>query len=413
MIIKDIFLQLRLGQSYYLFFHKKRTMYQTTFKTIIVLLFTTLLMLTSCKNKTPNTTTKVDAEVENPVTLEQKIGQMLMIGFRGLELTEENHIKKDVEELQIGGVVLYNMDVQTGDDTNRNIQSPEQLKKLISDLQALSQVPLLISIDQEGGRVNRLREKYGFPKPAVSAQYLGELDNLDSTAYWTTQTAMVLKDLGINFNYAPVVDVNVNPKSPAIGNIERSYSANPDLVAKHAEKVIEVYRKHGIISSIKHFPGHGSAMNDSHKGVTDVTKTWSNIELTPYKKLIAKDKCDVIMTAHVFNEKLDPDYPATLSKKVMTDLLRKQLKWDGVIISDDMHMGAIEKHYGLETAIEKAINAGVDIVMFSNNAPDFYDAEAASKAVALIKKLVKTGKITEARIDKAYQRIMAMKANIP
>ena len=373
-----------------------------------------LIFLYSCNNKEQPTTQNNQEEqkqVETP-SLDHKIGQMLMIGFRGLELSDSNHIKKDIADLQIGGVVLYNYDLRSGGKIPRNIASPTQLKQLNADLQALSETPLLISIDQEGGKVSRLKAEYGFSQPAVSAQYLGKIDNLDSTTYWANHTAQVLKELGINFNYAPVVDLNVNPKSPAIGKIERSYSADPDKVTKHAGNVIEVFRENGIISSIKHFPGHGSAMNDSHKGITDVTKTWSAIELNPYKQLIQQKKCDVIMTAHVFNAQLDSLYPATLSKKVMTDLLRKQLQWDGVIISDDMHMGAISKHYGLEIALEKAINAGVDIVMFSNNSPDFYDAEATSKAVRLIKKLIKEGKISEERIDEAYERIVRLKEGL-
>jgi beta-N-acetylhexosaminidase len=367
-------------------------------------------VLISCEDKTETVENVVQTEKSEP-TLEQKIGQMLMIGFRGTELTTDNHIYSDIKKWHIGGVVLYDFDQFSNGKVTRNVKSPTQVKKLNKDLQALSETPLLISIDQEGGRVNRLKPVYGFPPITASAQHLGDLDNLDSTKYWTKQTAELLKEMGINFNYAPVLDLNVNPKSPAIGNLERSYSAKPETVTKHAKAVLEIYKEYQIIGSLKHFPGHGSAASDSHLGMTDVSKTWIEKELIPYKNLIEDNVVEVIMTAHVYNENLDT-LPATLSKKIMTDILREQLGWKGIIISDDMHMGAIEKHFGLEVAIEKAINAGVDIIMFSNNSKDFYDAKATEKAVGIIKKLVQEGKITEAQIDASYQKIMELKASL-
>ncbi len=354
---------------------------------------------------------KITVSSRTMPTLDEKIGQMLMIGFRGTDLTGNNHIVNDIKNLHIGGVVLYDFDLFSNGKIARNIASPTQVQLLCKELQTLHTTKLLISIDQEGGRVNRLKTTYGFPKVGVSAQYLGTLNNLDSTRYYANLTANLLKDLGINFNYAPVVDLNINPKSPAIGGIERSYSADANVVTEQATAILEIYKKYGIIGCLKHFPGHGSAAADSHLGITDITKTWQSVELAPYKNLIANQSCEMIMTAHVYNANLDT-FPATLSKKIMDDILRKQLGWQGIIISDDMHMGAIAQHYGLETAIEKAINAGVDILMFSNNSRDFYDAEAAPKAVAIIKKLLKEGKITEVQIDNSYQKIKKLKAGM-
>lgn len=365
----------------------------------------------SCENssETPDNESQI---VEKTIpTLDEKIGQMLMIGFRGTDLTKDNHIYNDIKNLHIGGVVLYDYDSFSEGKIARNIKHPEQVKALCQAIQDLSDTKLLISIDQEGGKVNRLKTTYGFPKVGVSAQYLGTLNNMDSTSHYAQLTAELLADLGINFNYAPVVDLNINPKSPAIGKIERSYSANPDIVTKHAAAVLDVYKNYGIIGCLKHFPGHGSAAADSHLGITDITKTWKEVELEPYKNLIQQEKVEMIMTAHVYNENLDT-LPATLSKKVMSDILRKQLQWQGIIISDDMHMGAIAQHYGLEVAIEKAINAGVDILMFSNNSREFYDAAAAEKAVATIKKLLEEGKITAAQIDNSYEKIIALKKSL-
>lgn len=370
-----------------------------------------IIIVFSCENTSEKTENEPQTVENTTSTLEEKIGQMLMIGFRGTELTESNHIYNDIKNLHIGGVVLYDYDLFSKGEMTRNIKTPKQVKSLCQSIQDLSEIDLLISIDQEGGKVNRLKTAYGFPKVGVSAQYLGTLDNMDSTQYYADLTAELLDDLGINFNYAPVVDLNVNPKSPAIGNIERSYSADVNVVTKHAAVVLDVYKEYGIIGCLKHFPGHGSAAADSHLGITDITKTWNAIELEPYKNLIESDKVEMIMTAHVYNETLDT-FPATLSKKIMTDILRQQLNWQGIIISDDMHMGAIAQHYGLEIAIEKAINAGVDILMFSNNSREFYDAEAAKKAVSIIKKLLEEGKITEEQIDNSYQKIMTLKNSL-
>ncbi len=343
------------------------------------------------------------------ISLETKIGQMIMVGFRGLTLAASEHIQRDIQEYQIGGVVLYSIDLPSKRKQARNIESPQQLHKLNENLQKMSKIPLFIGIDQEGGRVNRLSPKYGFPKKIPSAQYLGKLNDLDSTRHYAKQTAQLLKEFGINFNFAPVVDVNINPACPVIGGIERSFSSDPAIVTKHAAEVIRANKELGIYCSLKHFPGHGSAKSDSHLGFTDVSETWGENELLPYQQLIEQKAVDIIMTAHVFNKKLDPKYPATLSKKTTHHFLREQYKWDGFIISDDMHMGAISDNFKLEEAIEKALEAGVDMLMFSNNSPKFYDKDIVPKAIRIIQELVKNGIVSEKQINESYDRIMKLK----
>lgn len=380
-----------------------------------LLTFVTILGITSCQSPTNKSNVNDSKNDVNHIikdSLDFKIGQLLMIGFRGLNISESKHIKRDIQEYHLGGVVLYSVDLPSDRKQLRNIESPVQFKQLTKDLKNLSHHDLLIGIDQEGGRVSRLSPKYGFPAKIPSAQYLGQLNNLDSTAYYSEKTAQLLKAYNINFNFAPDVDVNVNPDCPVIGGLERSFSANPEEVTAHAKTVIAAYKKHNIICSLKHFPGHGSAKMDSHKGFTDVTETWQELELEPYKQLIKEDIVDAVMTAHVFNKNLDDQYPATLSKAINDDLLRKKMNYTGFIISDDMHMGAIEKNFELEVAIEKAINGGVDMLMFSNNSPDFYDSEIMPKAVGIIKSLIEEGKVSEARIDEAYQRVVELKGKL-
>lgn len=339
-------------------------------------------------------------------TLDEKIGQMLMVGFRGTVATSDSSIAKIIREYHLGSVIFFDFDVELK-KADRNVASPAQLKALVDSLQSFSKIPLLVAIDQEGGRVNRLKTTYGFPA-SVSAQYLGRINNTDSTRFYADRTARTLKSVGINVNFAPVADVNSNPDNPVIGKLERSYSADPEIVATHARVVTAVHKEHGIVTTFKHFPGHGSAWNDSHVGMADVTTTWADSELIPYRRAIEANELDAIMTAHIFNANFDKDHPGTLSKRVLTGMLREELGFEGVIYSDDMQMKAVADFYGLEQAIELGINAGIDILTFGNNTHQ-YEPDIAERAFKTIKMLVETGRISEARIDESYQRIMTLK----
>lgn len=345
------------------------------------------------------------ADTLQDIPLDEKIGAMLLVGFRGTSVTDTNHIVRDITEHHLGGVILFDYDVPSSSPV-RNVESPKQLKTLTQNIQALADDSLIISIDQEGGQVARLKPKLGFPH-TVSAQYLGTTNDTDTTQYYARQTAEMLNKLGINMNFAPVVDLNVNPNNPVIGQLERSFSADPATVTKHASTYIQTLKDHHILSVIKHFPGHGSSKKDSHLGVVDVTKTWSKKELIPYRNLIQNDMVDAIMTAHIFNRKIDPDYPATLSKPTINGLLRNKLGYDGVVISDDLMMGAIRNEYGLKTTIEKAINAGVDILTFANNS--VYNPNIVPEAHKIIKELLEEGTISQQQINTSYQRIMELK----
>lgn len=342
-----------------------------------------------------------DNNNDNP-SLREQIAQMIMVGFRGTgpELNEE--MRLSVEKVKVGGVILFDYDALLGEPI-RNITSKEQVTQLISNLKAASKTPLLVAVDQEGGNVCRLKEKYGYP-PTVTMQSLGDADNPELTDFYAKRTAEMVSQSGFTMNCAPCVDLNVNPASPAIGARGRSFSASPEVVTRLASVFYERQTEYGLISSYKHFPGHGSALSDSHNGFTDVTDTWTERELEPYKNLIAANKCDVIMTSHVFNANLDPDYPATLSHKIITGILRKQMGFNGVIISDDMMMKAISENWRLEEAIYRAIDAGVDILIFSNN-QGVYNSQISEQAVNIIEQLVKDGKISKERIRESYDRI--------
>ncbi|WP_247648403.1 glycoside hydrolase family 3 N-terminal domain-containing protein [Pseudodesulfovibrio sp. zrk46] len=336
--------------------------------------------------------------------LDTMIGQMLLAGFRGYTVDAKSPIIRDIRDYHLGGVILFDYDVELG-KPERNIKSPEQVSKLTEDLDAAASLPLFISVDQEGGRVQRLKPAYGFPS-TPSAQELGAGED-ERVLLAGRSVGRTLQDAGFNVDFAPVADVNVDPDSPAIGKIGRSFSADPNRVALCDRLFLHGLAENYVIGCLKHFPGHGSAGADSHLGMVDVTQTWSEAELIPYRKLIGNGTAKMIMTAHIFNAKLDPKYPATLSHKVITGILRDQLGYNGVVVTDDMNMRAITDHYGQEEAIRLAIEAGADILLFGNNLR--FDPDIVPKAHGIIKQLVKDGKVSEARIAQSYARIMRLK----
>ncbi|MGD8413576.1 MAG: glycoside hydrolase family 3 N-terminal domain-containing protein [Candidatus Latescibacterota bacterium] len=344
-----------------------------------------------------------------PGTFSDSLGQMILVGFRGKSVDRTTSIYRDIVDRNIGGVILFDYDVPLR-KTDRNIESPEQVEALTSTLQSWAETPLLIAIDQEGGRVNRLKQRYGFPK-SVSAGYLGSLDNPDSTRFYADQTASILSGIGVNLNFAPVVDLNVNPENPIIGKIERSFSADAGTVVEHAAIVIRSHDEQGVVTALKHFPGHGSSTGDTHLGLVDVTDTWQRSELDPYRMLVDSGLVRSVMTAHVINRQLDPSgISSTLSRPIVTGVLRSEIGFEGVVFSDDLQMGAIRDQYDLETVIREALNAGVDILTFANNS--VYEPDIAERAIAIIQDLVDRGEVTEQRIRESYRRIQLLKSRL-
>ncbi len=344
-----------------------------------------------------NTSTKTDGD-----SLDMMIGQMIMVGLGDFNtMDQQADVYQDLRAGYVGGVILFEKNL-SAKNTVAN------LTEILTYTQQQSELPLFVSIDEEGGRVNRLKQKYGFPK-TVTAQYLGQIDNRDTTFFYARQSAGILYRLGINMNFAPSVDVNVNPNNPVIGKIGRSYSEDPRIVARHAQAFVEAHELFGVATVLKHFPGHGSSKNDSHLGLTEVSRTWRFEELTPYKALLDSGKVRAVMTAHIVNDVLDDrKLPATLSEKVISQVLRNFMGFDGVVVSDDMQMKAISAQYPLEESIKMAVLAGVDILLFANNVPD-YDLVSAGKIHGIIKKLVQTGQVSRERIANSYGRILKLK----
>jgi beta-N-acetylhexosaminidase len=338
-----------------------------------------------------------------PLPLRERIARLLIVGFRGLTVDDAPWIRTAIAERGLGGVILFDRD--QGNGGQRNVKSPAQVRRLTADLRALApDRGLIVAIDQEGGIVTRLSPKWGYPAVA-SEESIGQQGDTAVTS-WAEGIAATLEDAGINLNFAPVVDLNVNPTNPAIGALDRAFSADPQVVARDAALEIQAHRAAGVRTAIKHFPGLGSASTNTDFGVADVTKTWTDKELDPYRSLLQQDLVDLVMAAHVVNGQIDPNAPASLSKATVTDLLRGQLGFDGPVVTDDMGAAAITDAFGFADAIGLALEAGNDLLLFANQAD--YDTRLPGKVVDIIEGFVASGRLTEAQIDASIARTEAL-----
>lgn len=338
------------------------------------------------------------------MVLVQEIAQLFLVGFRGATLARDHWLTEVLDRTPPGGVILFDRNV---DRSVQNIESPQQLKALTDALQHLSRTPLLIGVDQEGGMVCRLKERDGF-LPSQSAAQLAR-SGPEATAIAAEQLASQLAAMGINLNFAPVVDLALNPHNPIIARYERSFGADPAAVVAHARAVIEAHHHHRVACCLKHFPGHGSAGGDSHLGFVDVSACWQAIELAPYRQLIDEGYADGIMTAHLVNRQLDPQgTPATLSQPVIEQLLRRELGFQGVIVSDDLQMKAISNGWSLTEAIQQALLAGVDMPLIGNNLDPREDVLRIG--IQAVQDLLDSGRIETKRITDSLARISHLKS---
>ena len=343
-------------------------------------------------------------------SLEDKIGQMLIIGFRGTEVTSNSPIYYDVRDRNIGGVVLYETD-NTTNNNERNIESKSQLTQLTDQLQDISSSQLIIAVDQEGGKIQRLKPSHGF-SAYPSHLELAKQGTPEETKKVASDIGQELQEVGINLNFGPVTDVMVNRNSMIISRMYRSFSDDPQVVYEHAKAYINGLHHEDVISVVKHFPGFGSETGKKTNGMYDISTSWTEKELIPYKKLFADNDVtvDAVMVSHVFNTNLDSRYPASLSGEVITGMLRNELGYDGVIIGESPQAVFISEEYGLENAIRAQVEAGIDMLQFANNI--VYDEDIAAKTIAIIKEMVENGDITEDQINASYERIQTMKSKL-
>jgi len=363
------------------------------------------LALSGCALITPRPT-------PDPVRL--RIADLILIGFDGTQVAGNEEVRRLVCDVKVGGVLLFERFAGSGQP--RNMVSPTQLTELTRDLQALAARcagrPLFIATDAEGGRVMRLSPRLGYA-PTRPARELGERDDPAFTQAEARRMGEMLHEAGINWNLAPVVDVAVNPTNPAVVALGRTYSGDPERVAAHAQAFVRGMHEAGVLTSLKHFPGHGSSRSDSHLGFTDVSDTARlRIELAPFRSMIAAGLADSVMTAHVFNRGLDPWDPATLSRFTVQRVLRGWLHYDGVAVSDDLLMGAIAQHYGLEDAAVLALGAGVDVLLIAQNTGGKQDDRAAERVIAAVTRALAAGTLRESRIREAVGRDDTLRAKL-
>jgi beta-N-acetylhexosaminidase len=324
---------------------------------------------------------------------------MLIAGFPGRVLADDDPILKAIRA-GLGGVILF----------ARNIESPAQLAALTSTLRgAAGERPLLIAIDQEGGAVARLNPDDGFPETPTAAK-VGLRDDPAYAGEVGGAIARMLVDGGINLNLAPVVDLNVNPSNPSIGALGRSFSADADVVVAMASEFIAGHRDLGVLTTLKHFPGQGSATGNTDREFVDLTDTWTETELEPFRRLIADGRADLIMAGNALNGQVDARHPASLSASTL-DLLRVDLGWEGVTITDDLMAGAITHNYGLDDVLRLTINAGNDLLLLANTARR--PGDVVEPALDAIEGLVATGAVDAAPIDRALARIGRLALALP
>ncbi|MEM7425529.1 MAG: glycoside hydrolase family 3 N-terminal domain-containing protein [Pseudomonadota bacterium] len=297
------------------------------------------------------------------LTLRQTIGQLLVVGFSGTNPDEPwpALVAEQLRTGEIGGVLFL----------GKNVSSAKRTRDLIERFRSeAADYPPLLMIDQEGGRVQRLGPRVGVAR-IPSARSMAQIGSVQNAEAAYGRAAAVLRDWGLNTNLGPVADVRVNRLNPVIARLGRSYSSDPGIVARYSAAFVRGHRKEGLLTAIKHFPGHGSSRSDSHRGLTDISATWQKAaELAPFKALVAGNCADIVMSGHLVLKSYSDDTkspgPATFSRKLITGELRERLNFSGVVITDDLDMGAIRRYYTLENSVVGAVRAGHDILLHSN-----------------------------------------------
>ncbi|HEY5629826.1 MAG TPA: glycoside hydrolase family 3 N-terminal domain-containing protein [Candidatus Limnocylindrales bacterium] len=334
--------------------------------------------------------------------LAHKVAGLLIVGFRGMRLANAAWVRTAITRDGLGGVILFDRDQLTG--LARNVTSPSQVAALTRELRgAAGTNGLVIGVDQEGGIVTRLGPSHGFP--AVASEATVGAGTVSAARTWARTIATTLADAGCNFDFAPVVDLDVNPTDPAIGALHRAFSANPDTVVQMAGIELDALRLAGVHAAAKHFPGIGSATVNTDFGVADVTKTWTRTELEPYRRLNASGKLDAVMVGHVVNGQLGAHRPASLSRPTL-DLLRTDIGFDGPAVTDDLQAAAITQRFGADEAILLALEAGNDLLLLANQ--QVYDSGIVRHVVGVVIGAVAHGRLTGEQIDRAWARRQAL-----
>lgn len=338
-------------------------------------------------------------------TLEQMAGQMIVIGFQGNEADDASVValRAEIAAGRLGGVMYL----------KTNVKSLEAVKAMnLAFKAAAPDLPPFITLDQEGGSVERLTRDVGFLEIPNAKTVAASGSTQKAEAIYSSM-AQDIATLGFTVNFGPIADVNVNPNNQIIAKFGRSFSADPARVTAYDRAFIDAHHKAGLLTSLKHFPGHGSSTADSHAGFVDITGTWNPVELDPYRALIAGGYDDLIMVGHLYHADYsgtDQKLPASLSPQWITGVLRDELGFKGVVISDDLEMGAIRNLFDLRQTVTMAVRAGTDVLLFSNTAK--YHAGLGKEILAILVDEAGKDPAFAARIEESYNRVIALKARL-
>lgn len=336
-------------------------------------------------------------------TLEEMAGQMIVVGFAGNSVGEIAGLRDQIAEGRIGGVMYLKNNVAS-------LDTVREMNKVLRG--ARPDLPPFITIDQEGGAVERLTKDVGFPEIPSAADVAATMDPVEAGKLYS-DLAHRLAELGFTVNFGPVADVNVNPRNPIIAEFGRAYSDQAIKVVQYDAEFVAAHDEAGVVSVLKHFPGHGSSTGDSHEGFVDISKTWDRSELAPYKMLIANGApVGMVMVGHLYVGDVGDEgrVPASLSPHWIDQVLRKEVGFSGVVITDDLEMAAVRDHYELEDRIVRAVNAGVDVLLFSNTARP--RASIGDDVRTILVRHAESDPAFRARIEASYARIVALKARI-
>jgi len=356
----------------------------------------------------PDSLAELRATAEADVDLDQMIGQTIMVGFSGRDEHDQgvSGVRDQLAKGVIGGVVLY----------PENIVSGEQLRLLTAFLtHANSKLVPFIAVDQEGGMVQRLGPRSGYARypSARGMAREAKAGTLDTARDRYQAMAKELATAGINVNFGPVVDLSVNPWNTVIARRKRSFGADAETVSTLARTFITAHREANVATVAKHFPGHGSSWSDSHKTLPDIASSWTEAELQPYAALSHDGLLDMVMVGHLYHPRFSDGekLPASLSANAIHALRADgYIGFKGVVVSDDLEMGAVSERFSLEDRVVKAINAGIDLLVLSN--VKSRDPDLGAKIHAIISDGVRDGSIPRARIEAAYRRIAALKQRL-
>ncbi|WP_226580793.1 glycoside hydrolase family 3 protein [Acuticoccus sediminis] len=340
---------------------------------------------------------------EGDPPLEVMVGQMLMVGFQGDDVDQPGpqRIARHIEAGRLGGVIFF----------RQNVKSEAAVKRLTHLFRASAPpgLPVLIAVDQEGGHVQRLNTEVGFPDTPSAKRVAARGEAAAKRIY--TRLARDLAEWGFNVNLAPVVDLGNQRDNPIIAKLGRAFSGDPATIAAYASLFVEAHRDAGVLTALKHFPGHGSSRGDTHKGFVDVSYSWTETELTPYRDLVAENMVDMVMVAHVHLAKYGPGgLPASLSEPMIEGLLRGNIGFNGVVMSDDLEMGAIRKLGSPIRIAKQAILAGNDILVYAGGAAGRGDLVGELQARLQV---AARDPVFAARIKDSYHRVMTLKAKLP